>query len=59
MFKDNIYLRQEQVLLSDFSTSGLNGSYTNKWNWVGMNSTAYDLANNTTIDTTMVEKIPT
>lgn len=52
MFKDNIYLRQEQVLLSDFSTSGLNGSYTNKWNWVGMNNTAYDLANNTTIDTT-------
>lgn len=51
LFKDNIYLKQEQILISDFSTSMVNHEGTNIQNWVAMNTTAYRLPEGTSQST--------
>lgn len=51
LFKDNIYLRQEQVLISDFNKSLVNTDGTNIQNWVAMNSKATRLPEGTSNNT--------
>lgn len=47
LFKDNIYLRQEAVLISDFSKQDTDQQGTNVQNWVAMNNSAQRLPEGT------------
>ncbi len=43
LFKDNMYISQQQLLLSEFNTEGLSTEGTNIKNWVAISSYAYNL----------------